>query len=59
MGVGEQQCLLEAGVGELVAAGVGDAVDEPVGAESSQVVGYFSGGDVLGGGGWNYWVTPA
>jgi len=48
VGVGEQQCLGEAGVGDLVAAGAGDAGDEPVRAEPAQVVGHLSGGDVLG-----------
>jgi hypothetical protein len=33
VGVGEQQRVLEPGVGDLVAAGVGDARDEPVGTE--------------------------
>jgi len=51
VGVGEQQGVLQAGVGDLVAAGVGDAGDEPVGAQAAQVVGHLRGGDVLAGGG--------
>jgi hypothetical protein len=35
VGVGEQQGVLQAGVGDLVAAGVGDAGDEPVRAQAS------------------------
>lgn len=49
VGVGEQQCVLQPGVGDGVAAGVGNAFDEPVGAQAAQVVGHVSGGDVLGG----------
>src|SRR5262249_41625870 len=37
------------GVGRAVGAGVGDAGEQSVLAEASQVVGHFSGGDVLGG----------
>ena len=48
VGVGEQQGVLEADVGDLVAAGFRDALDEAVGAEASQVVGHLPGGDVLG-----------
>jgi len=48
VGVGEQQRLPEAGVGDLVAAGAWDARDEPVGTQTAQVVGHFPGGDVLG-----------
>ena len=38
VGVGEQQGVLEPGVGDLVAAGAGDARDEPVGTQAAQVV---------------------
>ena len=48
MGVGEQQRVVQAGVGDLVAAGVRDAGDEAVFAEAAQVVSHFPGGDVLG-----------
>src|SRR5215213_6044486 len=48
VGVGEQQCVLEPGVGDLVAAGAGDACDETVRAQPPQVVGHLPGGDVLG-----------
>ena len=48
VGVGEEQGVLEPGVGDLVAAGMGDAVDEPVRAQPPQVVGHLPGGDVLG-----------
>ena len=47
MGVGEQQRLLQPGVGDLVAAGAWDAGDEPVGTQAPQVVGHLPGGDVL------------
>jgi len=40
VGVGEEQGVVQSGVGDLVAAGVGNAVDEPVGAQPSQVVGH-------------------
>ena len=46
--VGEQQRVVQSGVGDLVAAGVRDAGDEPVFAEAAQVVGHLAGGDVLG-----------
>ena len=39
VGVGEQQRVLQPGVGDGVAAGAGDAFDEPVGAQAAQVVG--------------------
>ena len=48
VGVGEQQRVVQAGVGDLVAAGVRDAGDEAVFAEAAQVVGHLPGGDVLG-----------
>ena len=46
--VGEQQRVVQSGVGDLVAAGVRDPGDEPVFAEAAQVVGHLAGGDVLG-----------
>src|SRR5579863_1156843 len=46
---GEQQRVVQAGVGDLVAAGVRDAGDEAVFTEAAQVVRHFPGGDVLGG----------
>lgn len=48
MGVGEQQGVLQPGVGDAVAAGARDAMDEPVGMEPPQVLGHHAGGDVLG-----------
>ena len=48
VGVGEQQRVLQPGVGDGVAAGAGDAFDESVGAQAPQVVGHLAGGDVLG-----------
>src|SRR6516165_8237293 len=48
MGVGEQQRVVQAGVGDLVAAGVRDAGDQAVFAQAAQVVRHFPGGDVLG-----------
>ena len=48
VGVGEQQRVLQPGVGDGVAAGAGDAFDEAVGAQAPQVVGHLAGGDVLG-----------
>ena len=42
VGVGEQQRVVQAGVGDLVAAGVRDAGDEAVFAEAAQVVTSFS-----------------
>ena len=49
VGVGEQQRVLQPGVGDGVAAGAGDAFDEAVGAQAAQVVGHLAGGDVFGG----------
>jgi len=49
VGVGEQQGLVQPGVGDLVAAGVRDAGDQAVLAEAAQVIGHLPGGDVLGG----------
>ena len=46
--VGEEQRVLESGVGDLVAAAAGDALDEPVFAEAAQVLGHLADGDVLG-----------
>src|ERR1019366_10466237 len=46
--VGEEQRVLEYGVGDLVAAAAVDALDEPVFAEAAQVVRHLPGGDVLG-----------
>ena len=48
VGVGGQQGVLEAEVGDVVAAGAGQALDEPVGTQPAQVVGHLPGGDVLG-----------
>ena len=47
--VGEEQGVVQSGVGDLVAAGVRDAGDEVVFAEAAQVVSHLPGGDVLGG----------
>jgi hypothetical protein len=47
VGVGEQQRVLQPGVGDTVSAAAGDAFDEPVGAQAPQVVGHLAGGDVL------------
>ena len=47
MGVGEEQEVGQAGVGDLVAAGVWDSFDDSVHAKAAQVVGHLSGGGVL------------
>ena len=48
--VGEQQRVLQPGVGDVVALAAGDAFDESVDAQAPQVVGHLAGGDVFGGG---------
>jgi hypothetical protein len=46
--VGEEQGVLQPGVGDLVAAAVGNPMDEAVRAQPPRVVGHLPGGDVLG-----------
>jgi hypothetical protein len=46
--VGEEQGVLQPGVGDLVATAVGNPMDEAVRAQPPQVVGHLSGGDVFG-----------
>ena len=45
--VGEQQRVLQPGVGYAVALAAGDAFDESVDTQAPQVVGHLAGGDVL------------
>lgn len=48
VGVGEEQGVLQTGVGDLVATSVRNAADQSVGTEPPQVIGHPLGGDVLG-----------
>jgi hypothetical protein len=48
VGAGQEQCVVQAGVGDLVAVAGRDPGDQPVGAQPAQILAHPSGGQLVG-----------